>query len=110
MCFPNPTCALGKRLILFLAALAFCLAGGLSQATAQSSEELYETYKKTTSSQADSDPLIGIWSGSMCTKRIVLAIIRNDESNGFHLKAVLLNGKEVGYGSRMLTRGSMSPA
>src|SRR4051794_19700546 len=86
------------RRLFLLTLIAICLAAGLSLAAAQSNQELYETYKKTTTAQADTDPLIGIWSGSMCAKRIILAVIRNDESNGFDLKAVLLNGKDVGYG------------
>jgi hypothetical protein len=83
---------------LIVTVVMLCLGVGSSLAFAQSDDELYETYKKTTVAQSDDDPLIGIWSGSMCTKRILLAVVRNDESNGFDLKAVLLNGKEVGYG------------
>jgi S1-C subfamily serine protease len=86
------------RLLLFVIVVTVCLSVDLSWASAQSRNELYETYKKTTVAQADDDPLIGIWSGSMCTKKILLAVIRNDDKNGFDLKAVLLNGKEVGYG------------
>ena len=64
----------------------------------QKAEDVYETYKQTTVAQAQADPLIGIWSGSLCAKTLLLAVVRNDEQNGFKLKAVLLNGKEVGYG------------
>ena len=87
------------RRSLFLSTVALvslCLMP--SQTAAQAGVDIYQTFKKTTAAQAESDPLIGIWSGSMCTKRIVLAVVRNDEQNGFALKAVLLNGKEVGYG------------
>jgi S1-C subfamily serine protease len=60
--------------------------------------DVYELYRRVTIDQANENPLIGIWSGSLCAKPILLAVIRNDEKNGFDLKAVLLNGKEVGYG------------
>src|SRR5688572_26162409 len=67
-------------------------------ALAQKAEDVYEAHKKMTEAQASEDPLIGIWSGSICGKRIVLAVVRNEEQNGYRLKAALLNGKEVGYG------------
>lgn len=87
-----------RRLVLFSAPALICICLVTSQTVAQGGEDVYEAYKKITATQAQDDPLIGIWSGSLCTKRILLAVVRNDEQNGFELKAVLLNGKEVGYG------------
>src|SRR2546423_13607604 len=84
------------RSLTALVLISVCL--GFSQTRAQSGDSLYDSYKQTTAAQTEIDPLIGIWSGSMCTKRILLAVTRNDEQNGFELKAVILNGKEVGYG------------
>jgi S1-C subfamily serine protease len=77
-------------------------------------QNLYEEYAKKAAQQSQFDPLIGIWSGSMCGKRIVLAVIRADET-GSSLQAFVINGKEVGNGfkngdawfevSRSVTRG-----
>jgi S1-C subfamily serine protease len=90
----------GKRTRIICGSLivAISLTLVLKTALAQRAEDVYEAHKRLTDAQASEDPLIGIWSGSMCGKRIVLAVIRNDEQNGYRLKAVLLNGKEVGYG------------
>jgi S1-C subfamily serine protease len=71
-----------------------------SNAFTQKGADTYGTYRQITAAQAEDDALIGIWSGSLCGKRIVLAVVRNEEQNGYRLKAVLLNGKEVGYGFR----------
>src|SRR5258706_3961531 len=79
-----------------IAVLSLCLVA--TQTRAQRADEVYAAYKNITVEQANENPLIGIWSGSLCTKRILLAIVLNDEQNGFELKAVLLNGNEVGYG------------
>ena len=87
-----------KRKISTAAITFFSLFLCTPHTTAQRADEIYTVYKQTTIAQAQDDPLIGIWSGSLCTKRILLAVINNDEQNGYKLKAVLLNGKEVGYG------------
>jgi S1-C subfamily serine protease len=79
-----------------IAVLSLCLVA--PQTWAQKAEDVYAAYKNITTEQANENPLIGIWSGSLCTKRILLAIVLNNEQNGFKLKAVLLNGNEVGYG------------
>jgi S1-C subfamily serine protease len=60
-------------------------------------QNLYAEYAKKASEQSQYDPLIGIWSGSMCGKRIILAVIRADEK-GTSLQAFVTNGKDVGYG------------
>src|ERR1700730_13524826 len=54
-------------------------------------QNLYEGYAKKAAEQSHFDPLIGIWSGSMCGKRIVLAVIRADEK-GISLQAVVITG------------------
>src|SRR5260221_858745 len=79
-----------------IAVLSLCLVA--TQTRAQRADEVYAAYKNITVEQANENPLIGIWSGSLCTKRILVAIVLNDEQKGFQLKAVLLNGNEVGYG------------
>jgi S1-C subfamily serine protease len=61
--------------------------------------DLYDEYLRRTIAQAPENSLIGIWSGSLCGKRIILAIVLNDDRKEDHkLKAVLLNGDQVGYG------------
>ena len=42
--------------------------------------------------------LIGMWSGSQCGLRMEIAIVLNDEESPYKLKAVILNGKQIGYG------------
>jgi S1-C subfamily serine protease len=72
--------------------------GSMVAAQGDKAAGLYEEYLKRTTAQASKDSLIGIWSGSLCGKRIILAVVLNDDPReGNKLKAVLLNGKEVGY-------------
>jgi len=71
----------------------------LLRAQGDKTGDLYGDYVKRTRDQAGENLLIGIWSGSLCGRRIVLAIVANDNpKEGYRLRAVLLNGKEVGYG------------
>jgi S1-C subfamily serine protease len=53
--------------------------------------------------ERQNDLLIGIWATNMCGKPVVLKVALNDENAkssfaGYKYKAVLLNGREVGYG------------
>jgi S1-C subfamily serine protease len=60
--------------------------------------ELMEEYRPKITAQAKEDPLIGMWSGLYCGVNVVLAVVRNDEGTSYKLKAVILNGSELGSG------------
>lgn len=59
---------------------------------------ILQEFRARVSAQASEDPLIGIWSGGQCGFSVVLAVVRNDEETPYKLKAVILNGSQVGYG------------
>ncbi|HCX28643.1 MAG TPA: hypothetical protein DHU55_02550 [Blastocatellia bacterium] len=70
---------LSSRFIPLCFALILLLPGiALGQ---QKAEGLYEEYAKKASEQLQDDPLIGIWSGSVCGKRYVLAVVRGREKD-----------------------------
>jgi S1-C subfamily serine protease len=60
--------------------------------------ELMEKYRPQITAQAKEDPLIGMWSGLYCGVNVVLAVVRNDEGTPYKLKAVILNGSQLGSG------------
>lgn len=80
---------------LCLAVLLFFSSAAFAQ---QKSQQLYDEYSKKALEQSQDDALIGVWSGSLCGKRIILAVVHSEDKRPNILEAVLLNGKEVGYG------------
>ena len=60
--------------------------------------KVFNEYRLKITAQSKEDPLIGIWSGAQCGFSVVLAVVLNDEGTPYKLKAVLLNGSQIGYG------------
>jgi S1-C subfamily serine protease len=91
----RPALCLGASLLLHQAG------AGQSALLAQSATDLY---KQAVVYQSGADPLIGVWYGSACGKRIVLAVVLNEhptpENREFKLKKLVLNGGELGHGYR----------
>jgi len=83
---------------LLLASLALLFIHPATGFGQEKSQRLYDDYAKKVIEQSPDDLLIGIWSGSLCGKRIVLAVVHSEDKRPNILEAVLLNGKEVGYG------------
>jgi S1-C subfamily serine protease len=85
----------GTSFVTLISLLIFFPSAAFAQ---QKSQQLYEDYAKKVIEQSQDDPLIGIWSGSLCGKRIILAVVHSEDKRANVLEAVLLNGKDVGYG------------
>lgn len=83
--------------LLFSLSCTSTLPGG-STAQVERPSILYEEFRARAAGQAADDPLIGIWSGGQCGFSVVLAVVRNDDETPYKLKAVILNGSQVGYG------------
>lgn len=93
-------CASRKLLALGLMFSLGCTSTRLADpaTSAGRPSQLYEDFRARVAAQVADDPLIGIWSGGQCGFSVVLAVVRNDEGTPHQLKAVILNGSEVGYG------------
>lgn len=57
-----------------------------------------EEFLKRVEDETGKDPLIGIWSGTQCGRTVLLAVLLNDEGTPYKLKALILNGDQMGYG------------